>query len=329
MPFPHADPTHPDLAELICGSGPFASIFLAPGSSAKARARVVIDRVPIPGTHAGAAIAAVEDESAESQVIIVDGAAQVWHFDVEDPFALDLARFGDVPSLGPLLETRQLTARHAVVTVDDDVFALTGFGAAESATGADPIFEALDHLGDELERRSPEMIALVGREASVLDTATQLRRRLNRATINLYPTDDIDGDLIGIADQVVRDAASLAAENRTHELAQFRQAREAGQTVEGAETLTAIESGAVRRLLVHDDLVGAAAAPAARLVDRVIHAALVHNVAITMIPNVAEGQGPRSGVGGVLSDETIPATSDVHAASDDEASDDAPIAALG
>ncbi len=280
---------------------------------------MAIDRIPIPGSHAGPAVDAVVDESPQSQVIFVDGAGGVWHYDVDDPFAIDLARFGEVPALGPLLEARHITSTHAVVTVEDDVFALTGFGAAESGPGDDPIFEALDHLAHELARRSPELIALVGRESSVVDTAAQLRRRLDRATINIYPTDDIDGDLIGIADQVVRDAASLAAEHRTHELAQFRQAREVGQTVEGAETLTAIEFGAVRRLLVHDDLVGAVAAPAARLVDRVIHAALVRDVAITMIPDVAEGQGPRDGVGGVLSDSASPATTDLRRASGDDA----------
>ena len=118
----------------------------------------------------------------------------------------------------------------------------------------------------------------------------------------------------------MRDAASLAAERLTHELAQFRQAREAGQVVEGEATLTSTESGEVQRLLIHDDLVREAAAPEPRLVDRVIRAGLANGVAITMIPDVADGRGPDDGVGGILSLDEAPAVDELHAVGDGDAS---------
>ncbi len=329
-PHPNSTPTSPaGLRQLATRPGPFATLFLAPGSAARSRARLAIDRAPIPAPHAGILVDAVQDESAQSRAVVVDGTSRPWRFVVDEPFVVDLARFGDVPTVGPLLEAHQLTVSHVVVTVENDAYGLTTFGAIEHEENeqtygdgrSDSIFEAFDHLVEALEARSPELIALVGTASTIADTAHQLGRRLPPVAVNVYPTDDIDGDLLHIADQVVRDAASLAAERRTQEIGQFREARSAGQAVEGPATLAAVEAGAVRRVLVHDDLADqtASAGDTTRFVDRLIREALLRDIPITMIPRVADGRGPRGGIGGILAAAHDPTLDTVSAATDDDA----------
>lgn len=297
------------LADIIDSAGPFGSLFVGPGSNVRTKAQVAIDSVPVPAPHAGLLLAATEDSQAGSQVAISDG-TNVWRFLLEDPLAADLARFGDIPSLGPIIEASQVTTPHVVVTIEKDVYGVTTFGTVSAAPAparespdqlADPIIlEARDHLVDALQASHVQLVALIGSDAEIADLQRHLQERLPLVRCNAYPTDDIDRDLLSIADEVLRDAASLAAERRTHELAHFRQARIAAQTQEGAAALGAIEAGGAQRLLVHDDFAVEEDAGVTRAADRAIAAAIRTNVPITMIPNVPEGRGPKGGLGVIM-----------------------------
>lgn len=297
------------LAELVGHAGPFGSLFIGPGTGLQARAQVAIDNVPVPAPHAGELLGAIEDSQVRSQVVISNGIV-VWRFLLDDPLAVDLARFGDIPSLGPIIESAQMTTPHAVVTTEDNVFGITSFGAVDSfptprdgetvPLAAPPILEALDHLVDALRSSGVRLVALVGSEGAVVKLQGQLQTALPFVRCNAYSTDDIDRDLLTIADEVVRDAASLAAERRTHELAHFRQSRAAAQTQEGAAALGALAAGGAQRLLVHDDLDSEQEPGVTRMTDRAIVAAIRASVPITMIPKVPDDRGPSTGLGVIM-----------------------------
>ena len=307
------------LAAIVESAGPFGSLFVGPGVGLRARAQVAIDGVPVPAPHAGKLLSAIEDSQARSQVAISDGNA-VWRFLLEDPLAIDLARFGEIPSLGPIIEASQVTTPHVVVTIEDDVYGLTSFGTVDSTPAPvsdelaplpdPPIFEALDHLVDALRSSHVRLVAMIGSGAAIEDVRNHLQLKLPLMLCNGYPTNDIDRDLLSIADDVVKDAASLAAERRTHELAHFRQARTAAQTREGAGAIAALEAGSAQRLLVHDDLGTDREADGSRPIDRAIVAAIRSNVPITMIPNVPDDRGPSEGLGVIVKGEgtAVPAT---------------------
>lgn len=287
------------LSSIVEAPGPFATLFLTAGESVEQRARVAIDRIPVPAPHAGLLIDAVDPGATGSQIIVVDGNGDVATFLVDDPFSADVACFGDVPSLGPLLEVDQVTASHVAVTVENDVFAVTSFGTVAMGSATDTVFEAIDQLVARLRSLAPAMIALIGTASAIDSTATYLRKRLGAVRLTSYPTSDIDGDLASLADQIVRDAASLAAELQTHELAHFREARQAGQTAEGVDVLTALDNGSAQRLLVHD-AVETMSASSTRMVDRVIVEGVRQQIPVTMIPDIPEDRGPRGGIGAIL-----------------------------
>ncbi len=299
------------LASLAERSGPFGSLFVGPGSRLRERAQIAIDSVPVPAPYAGQLLASIEGEHARSQVVFADG-ADVWRFLLEDPLSADIARFGDLPSLGPIIEASQVTTPHVVVTIEDDVFGVTNFGTVESVPSPevaegqtqDPrILEALDHVVDLLHELQPRLVALMGTHEEIVKAQQYLQRELPFMRFNAYPSDDIDHDLLATADDIVRDAASLAAERRTHELAHFRQARSAAQTQEGVAAIGAIEEGSAQRLLVHDDLIADQHDHAVRTADRAIVAALRAGVPITMIPNVPVDRGPKDGIGVIIQGE--------------------------
>jgi len=297
------------LDEVVEGGGPFGSLFVGPGSDLKTRAQLALDAVPVPAPHAGKLLESVENSQVRSQVVISNGAL-TWRFLLEDPLAVDLARFGDIPSIGPIIEASQVTTPHAVVTVENDVYGVTSFGSVDSIpvpSQGNPvqldepaILEALDHLIDQLRSSDVQLVALMGTEKAIADVQSRVQKELPLVRCNAYPTDDIDRDLLTIADEVVRDAATLAAERRTHELAHFRQSRSAAQTQEGIPAIGAIEAGSAQRLLVHDDISVEEAAGVTRFADRAIVAAIRAQVPITMIPNVPEERGPRHGLGVIL-----------------------------
>jgi len=297
------------LADVIDGGGPFGSLFVGPGTDLKSRAQFALDAVPVPAPHGGKLLESVENSQVRSQVVISNGTF-TWRFLLEDPLAVDLARFGDIPSVGPVIEASQVTTPHAVVTVENDVYGVTSFGTVDSTpvpSQGSPvqldepaILEALDHLIEALRSSDVRLVALIGTEKAITDVQSRVQKELPLVRCNAYPTDDIDRDLLTIADEVVRDAATLAAERRTHELAHFRQARSAAQTQEGVPAVGAIEAGSAQRLLVHDDISVEEAAGVTRLADRAIVAAIRAHVPITMIPNVPEDRGPREGLGVIM-----------------------------
>jgi len=307
--------SQPWLTELASADGPFATLLLGPGANVTGRAQMAIDHATIPAPYAGRIMSALTDDETRSQVIIVDGAAQSTAFVLDDPLAFDVARFGVVPSLGVLMEMQSMTAHHVAITIEDDVYAITSFGspvtpiASPASTTPDvpPIFESIDLLAERLSELAPEMLAVIGAESEVDIVVDELRNRLDlQPTYVVYPTDDIDADLMEIADEVVRDAATAASERLTHDLAHFRQARLAGQAVEGAAVLNALRSGAVRQLLVHDDITAeresVESIDGTRAVDQVIAEGLILGVDITMIPSTPAERGPEGGMGAILTD---------------------------
>jgi hypothetical protein len=303
-----SEPRHPlapvghgevDLSEIAAAPGPFATLFLSRGDAALSRARLAIDGIPVPAPHSGALIDTVPSSLATSQVTIADGDGNVNVIGIDDPFTADVARFGQAPSLGPILEVRQMVAPHTVVTIEDDVYAVTDFGSESRASDQHLVFEARDLLAEHLRSSRSRMMALIGTEDAIESEIDQLRNGLAAVRFVTYPTNDIDGDLASLADQVVRDAASLAAELRTHELAHFRQARIAGQAVEGAAVLTALEDGTAQRVLVHD-AIEVDFGSSNRIADLVIATAIRTGVPVTMIPDVPADRGPREGIGAIL-----------------------------
>ncbi len=288
-----------DLVDLVEAPAPFATLFLAPGPDSVDRARLAIEQVPAPVPYARLLSDAVDDSTAGSQIVVVDAGGNSTVFRIDDPFSADVVRFGDVPALGPLLEAEQMTAEHAVVTVENGVFAVTDFGTDSAPDPRAVVFEAIDQLVDHLRSSDHRLIAVVGADAIVEDTIAHLGSQLDPVRLASYPTTDIDGDLAALADKIVRNAASLAAERRTYELAHFREARRAGLVVEGRAVPSALAERMVRRLLVHDDF-DIANPNAVGLPDQVVAEGIRQGVPINMIPHVPDERGPVDGVGAIL-----------------------------
>lgn len=290
-----------DLRALINGPGPLTTLYLNGGPAARERARAELDRAGSPATQRFADV--LSEEVPTSRVLAAPAEGPVAQFAIVEPLRFDVARVGNVSSFGTLLEYHQFSAPHAVVTVEDDVFGLTSFGSVavpDDHRGPVAINETVAATVEQLRFIEPKLLALVG-SADELDEVTPVfRDALPHCWIQHYPTSDIDSDLESISDQIVRDARSRAAESLTHELAQFRTARDLGLAIEGPDVLACIAEGRASAALVHDDPTDDRLSGEDRLIDAVVHSAIARGVRLTMIPAIPAEQGPEGGLGATL-----------------------------
>lgn len=261
-------------------------------------------RLPLPDDVGGRAVFIGDDGTVHCE-------------DGPDGPGVDRAFLGPLPRLGPVLEWRQSTLDHAVITVAPGLVELVRFPSDDE--------ESLTSLG-----RSPDEALDRLREQPVLDldlvvVAGDLREtdHLRRALVDVLPaTTDIRPaeDGVPLADSVVRLVADTAARRTIGALNEFRFQKTHDAAVDGADDVVdALAAGRGDLLLVHDDpdddrtvwfgpgssdismAVGATTPTEGRLVDAAIRVALRQDMAIRVIPSTGE-RGPRGDIAVVSRD---------------------------
>ncbi len=289
-----------DLTALATGStGTVTTLYLNGGGQSTERAHRALDLAGSPNLNR--MLDAIGDDAPTSRVFFAPAEGDVRSLTIEEPLRFDVARTGSVYSFGTLLESDQSSAPHAVVTIEDDMFGLTSFG---SVTGSDDgpvsVCESVLTAIEQLRKLDPTALALVGSQDSLDRYAPSFAQALPMAWTQHYPTDDIDENLTEVSDAIVVDARTRAAELLTHELAQFRTARETGHAVEGLGVVELLDGDVITSLLVRDDPDDQRMIGDDRLVDVAVHRAVAKGTRVIMIPHLDDEQGPSGGLGGHL-----------------------------
>ncbi|MDZ7732612.1 MAG: hypothetical protein U5R31_05375 [Acidimicrobiia bacterium] len=188
-----------------------------------------------------------------------------------EPPRSDVGIVADLPYLVPVLEWLQSVRPHAVLTLDH-TSELVSFGATpDVGTDVPPEHHLVDtehesDLADRVREALPEgceLLAVLGpteRTATVgslLRAALEVRGRSSTPPIrdgdpHVFESYAPDTDVL--ADEVVRQVATLTAEHTVEVLGRFREAAARGHAVETApDVFAALREGAVTTLLVHDD----------------------------------------------------------------------------
>mgnify|MGYP003627150545 CR=1 FL=1 len=215
---------------------------------------------------------------------------------------------GPLPRLAPLIEARQRLIAHIVVEADltganitaidrGKVVATDAFdgatvhvhrahpgGRSEQRaentweTNADNVAEAVRVLADQVEAR---LILVSG--------PTRAQSMVARSIADIITTrvECVDaGDLDGIAAEVLRYTADVAARDSKAIIAKAREAQGTGQAPTSTEQLIeALGLGQVDTLLIHDGA-DTTFGPEPRLIDRCIKQALLTDSDIRIVPNV-------------------------------------------
>ena len=157
------------------------------------------------------------------------------------------------------------------------------------------VHSSLDTIAEELRFATPRLLAIASTEsAAEVDTIVEfLQTAFPMARIICYQLENLDDELNRLADQVVRDAATLAAEDVAHELGAFRAASAEGLAVEGPDVIEAIDRGDVIAVLAHDDIDDDRSHDGDRLVDIATAKALAAGIRVTMIPGGRRVPGTR------------------------------------
>jgi hypothetical protein len=219
---------------------------------------------------------------------------------------------GPLPRLAPLIEARQRLVAHVVVEADlaganitaidrgevvatdavdgDNVHIHRGHPGGWSQrrfqqraentwdTNADNVAEAVRVLADQVEAR---LILVAGPTRAQSMVAQSIA---DTVTARVECVDA--GDLDGIAAEVVRYTADVAARDSKELIEKAREAKGTGQApTSPEELLRALELGQVETLLVHDPA-DSAFGPEPRLIDRCIKQALLTDSEIHVVPNV-------------------------------------------
>ncbi len=317
-----------DLRPLVGRSGRFLTLLLpAPSHHADAAERFAIQRKTalkaISSDWPADDLRALDDDlatlphDAGAGLIVVRSS----HGDsltefIDDP--VEAAVFeGRYPRLAPLIESRQRTIAHVVVEADLAGANLTAFDGgdvlATDVVEGETEYIHRGHAGGWSQRRFQQRAENTWEE-NADDVADAARRLANRVHARLIAVAGPDrartmvvkslaeapmsvvslhaGDPNGIADEVVRLTADIAAADA---LAAIQRARESMATTPGfvGDVLDAVTAGRVETLIVHDD-----GTPGDdRYVDRCIAAALSTGASIRVVPNVS---ALRDGVGAVL-----------------------------
>jgi hypothetical protein len=321
-------------------------------AGAPAEALAAIDPLVPDAHHRGRTLAVVTDTT---------GVRLVRH--EPEPPARDAGWVAPLPRVGPLIEWAQTAIPHLVVLADRAGADIVVFSrdAAESGAGGAPVVSVGEETGDDpmlrktsrggwsqrrYQNRAENLWeqnakAVADQVASLVDETGSrlvvvagdvralqlLREHLPAQTGELLR--EVDGSrapgsgLDEIADDVVKLAATVAAEDTVEFLRQFKQER--GQRHLGAEgakaTIAALAAARVDTLLIHDDPddsrtawfgpepgmvaetaqalsdMGVDDPQAARLVDVAIRAAFATGAAVRIVPSVGSVQ---EGIGAIL-----------------------------
>lgn len=294
-----------DLADVVRRPGPFATAYvnldattgerlgeeLAGEVSADLARRMVDALLGFETARSTDAVAAC----------VVGTGDEVWVFPLTDPLHRDAIRFGGVPSLGTLVEASQMMPPHAVVTQEGGIYGLTTFGSSfvrpEEFASAQS-FDEFSSLLEVLAFVRADQIMVAGRSVEARALVDELADAFPMANVEWIDL-PLDADE-ALAEQIVRNAASLGSERISYELGVFRAARASGMTVEDDAVLPAIEDGLVGTVLLHDDPDDDRHRGNERLVDLVSARTIVTATRLVMIPAVGDENGPAGGIGGVL-----------------------------
>jgi len=282
-----------NVKTLISREGPTATVVLAaPSATPDAgdqldvrwrNARSQLAAVGAPETELDEldVVAGQLDHGQGAAVVIInspDGPAWVEYLD--DEVTHDLAVRGELPRLGPVLESRQRSVAHMIVVADRvgaDVIAVDAGSELESAEvkGSD-LHIHRGHPGGWSQRRFQQR-AENRWEANASDVAEVVIEMAKRAEprfialagdvravtflLDQLPADlaDISQKLDGqspdlIAEQTVRAAADIVARDTVAVLEGYKEAVGQGRAAtDAAQTLAALSDGRVETLLVHDD----------------------------------------------------------------------------
>lgn len=322
-----------DLRPLAETSGPFLTILLpAPSHHADAAARFAIecknaikavsDKWPADDLTALQADLEALPHGAGAGVIVIRAAdGHTLAEFVDDPVEPSVFE-GSHPRFAPLIESRQRTIAHVVVEADLAGADLTAFDggrvlAAETVEGdteyihrghpggwsqrrfqqraentwnenADEVADSATELAGRVDAR---LIAVAGPERARSMVAESLAERVHDAQCVVVEIDA--GDVDGIAAEVTRMAADIAARDTVEVITRAKQSMATADDFDGDVT-TALEAGRVETLLVHDD--GSETVDGTNI-DRCIAAALATGAGVRVVPNVA---GLTDGVAAVL-----------------------------
>jgi hypothetical protein len=287
----------PDLAELVTAEGPFATVYLttegavdnaAPRS--ELRWKQVRDALAEAGADAetlAAVDALVPDAHHEGQTLaVVAQAGQALHVaHAPEPPTRDVGRWAPLPSVGPLLEWRQMSPPHVVVLADRQGADLFGVRwdrpdvHGEAGGGEDPLRKVqaggwsqrrFQQRAENVWEQNAEAVAievacLVQRldarlvvVAGDVRAVSLLREALPREVAELVTEVDgsrsVDGSIDAVAEDAVRAVATVVARDTVSLLEKFREEKGQGdRAADGpARTVEALRGAQVEVLLVHD-----------------------------------------------------------------------------
>jgi hypothetical protein len=294
----------PDLAELLAARGPVATIYLTTeagveNASHLSEARWKNLRRDLARAGADETVLTTVDpiigdahRSGECLALVVasDGVRHREH--LPQPPTRDLARWGELPSIVPLLEWRQTSVPHVVVLTDRrgaDIVAVGGsdglrdrkpprrdradgsdgpitkvgaggwsqrrFQQRAENTWAENAGEVADHTRRLAEQVDARVIVAAGdvRAVSMLEDA--LPEELQDKVVVVEGGRARDGSTSEIASEVVRQLDTVAARDTVELLRKFREEQGRGDRMtDGVDaTVAALTRSQVEVLLVHDD----------------------------------------------------------------------------
>jgi hypothetical protein len=298
-------------------------------------ARRALDEAGLPDDDVAAIdarLTSVDHAAAPAIVIVRAVGGPLFVEQLGDPIERDLVVVDSLPRLGPILEDRQRAVAHVVVETDRAGASLTSFDAGGDAESAVVEGERLHihrgHPGGWSQRRFQQRAEnrWEANATDVADATASAARKVGaefiavagdvRAVgflIDHLPADLQDMTVVleagspgGIAEETVRIAADVAARRTRDLLDALRTQRAANAGCVGVDaTLAALVDGRVETLLVHDDVdddrratwAGAGEPVEGRLVDVAIHAAVVTDARVHLIPAIGDVD---DGLGAIL-----------------------------
>lgn len=282
-----------DLKDLLSRPGPFASVALStPSRAADAsdqmalrwrNARQTLESTGLPPDELDRMEATVEGltHAAGAAVVVLQsagGPAFVEHPD--DALKSDLAVVDELPRLGPVLESRQRSLPHLVVTTDRTGADLVGFGADDepqvAAVDGEELHIHRGHQGGWSQRRFQQRAENLweANAGEVAEAVTAMAHRLGVRLIAVagdvravtFLVDQLPGELGAvttklegqspelIAEETVRVVADVVATDTRDVLERFKDELSQDLATSGpGPTLEALSAGRVQTLLVHDD----------------------------------------------------------------------------
>jgi len=288
----------PDLAHIVQRPGPFLTVYLTTevsveNAAQRAEVRWKTVRTGLAGQGVDERILAlvdplVADAHLQGECLVAiatpGGLAHVAH--EPDPPRRDVARWGPLPIVGPLLEWRQSQVPHIVALVDrkgGDLFVFPTTHPDEHVEiegGDDPIHrskpggwsqkryqrraehtweanaeEVAAALTELVDEEQPRLVAVGGDVRAVQLLKEALPERVAELVQDVRGTRSSDGSVDAAVDDVTRAVATAVAADTTALLAKFREERgQADRAADGpAATLEALSRAQVEILLVHAD----------------------------------------------------------------------------